>query len=187
MRTYNETSMVLKESQIMLNIFKKQESLPNIDRYVVFFGIYLLFIYSFICYLGSTSLKYKNIENCILSKGTDASMYQIALTACTKEIEAEFLTLQDEHSFGYRYQDALNEGYTKIQLYEYLSTKSTQYFTFKSFEYGLNRINSYPESRLVNTIKGALIFGTIGGLIGLLVAFLTLKFKRKPKDTEDLP
>ena len=166
----------------MLNIFKKQEGLPNVYRQMIFFGIYLLTLYSIVCYLGSTSLRYKSLEDCILSKATDARLYQVALTACTKEIEAEFLILQDGHSFGYRYQDALNEGYTKIQIYEVLSSSSVPFFTLSSFNFGLQRINSYPESRLDNTIRGALIFGTIGWFIGILFTYLSFKFKRKPKE-----
>lgn len=168
----------------MLNIFKKQEGLPNVYRQMIFFGIYLLTLYSIVCYLGSTSLRYKSLEDCILSKATDARLYQVALTACTKEIEAEFYVLQNSHARGFRYEDALNEGYTKFQIYEEINLRSSYFLSLNSFDAGIKRINSYPESRLDNTIWGALIFGTIGWFIGILFTYLSLKFKRKPKEPE---
>jgi hypothetical protein len=173
----------------MLNIFKKQEGLLNVYRQMIFFGIYLLAAYSFVCYLGSTnSLKYKSLEDCILTKATDARLYQVALTACTKEIEAEFVSLQESNAFGFRYQDALNEGYTKIRIYEFLNQhKSAFFLSSETFNIGLYRINSYPESRLINALKGALIFGTIGWLIGIIFTYLSIKLKRKPDDLKDSP
>lgn len=171
----------------MLNVLKKQEGLPNVYRQMIFFGIYLLATYSIVCYLGSTnSLKYKSLEDCILTKATDARLYKLALAACTKEIEAEFVSLQESNAFGFRYHDALDEGYTKIGIYEFLYHRKAPFFlSSETFNIGLYRINNHPESRLINVLKGALIFGTIGWFIGILFTYLSLKFKRKPDDIKD--
>ncbi len=156
-------------------------------RQMIFFGIYLLALYSIVCYLGSTSLRYKSLEDCILQKATDARLYQVALTACTKEIEGEFSSLKDNYAFGYQYDHVLNQGFTKIQIYEVLSSSSVPFFTLSSFNFGLQRINSYPDSRNINMILGALIFGSFGWFIGILFTYLSLKYKRKPDDLKDSP